>query len=82
MFGGCASGSKIEIDTRRLHYDEIKVLSVFHHTPLYFREALRLIASGKVDVEQLITLRMSLNETEKALLAHQNGEANKVLINP
>ncbi len=82
LFGGCESGSKIEIDTRRLHYDEIKVLSVFHHTPLYFREALRLIASGQVDVKQLITLRMSLEETEKALLAHKNGEAIKVLITP
>ena len=82
LFGGCESGSKIEIDTRRLHYDEIKVLSVFHHTPLYFREALRLIASGQVDVEQLITLRMKLEETEKALLAHKSGEAIKVLITP
>lgn len=82
LFGGCESGSKIEIDTRRLHYDEIKVLSVFHHTPQYFREALRLIASGKVDVEKLITLRMKLEDTEKALLAHQKGEAIKVLITP
>lgn len=82
LFGGCESGSKIEIDTRRLHYDEIKVLSVFHHTPQYFREALRLIASGKVDVEKLITLRMNLEDTEKALLAHQKGEAIKVLITP
>ena len=54
LFGGCESGTKIEIDTRRLHYDEIRVLSVFHHTPQYFREALRLIASGKVDVEKQI----------------------------
>ncbi len=82
LFGGCESGTKIEIDTRRLHYDEIRVLSVFHHTPQYFREALRLIASGKVDVEKLITLRMKLEDTEKALLAHQKGEAIKVLITP
>ena len=34
LFGGCPSGTSINIDTKRLHYDEIKVLSIFHHTPL------------------------------------------------
>ena len=46
FFGGCASGSKIELDTKRLHYDEVKIISSFHHTPQYFREALDMIASG------------------------------------
>jgi L-iditol 2-dehydrogenase len=82
LFGGCEAGTSISIDTRRLHYDEIKVLSVFHHTPLYFREALRLIYEEKLPVEKLITETVSLENTEEALIRHMNGRALKVLIKP
>ena len=82
LFGGCKSGTSINIDTRRLHYDEIKVLSIFHHTPKYFREALDLIAENKVDVEKLITVKMPLEMTKRALEMHSSGEAIKVLLSP
>ncbi len=82
LFGGCKSGTSINIDTRRLHYDEIKVISIFHHTPKYFREALDLIAENKVDVEKLITMSMPLEMTKKALELHSSGEAIKVLLKP
>ena len=60
LFGGCKSGTKVQIDTRRLHYDGIKVISVFHHTPLYIKESLRLISEKKLDVKKLITHRMNI----------------------
>lgn len=80
LFGGCSSGTSINIDTRRLHYDEISVISVFHHTPKYFREALRLISSGEVHVEKLITKTMQMKYAKKALEMQQNGEAIKILL--
>lgn len=82
LFGGCKSGTTINIDTRRLHYDEIKVISVFHHTPEYFRESLRLIAENKAPVEKLITETVSLDRAEEALIKHMDGKAVKVLIKP
>ena len=82
FFGGCPSGSSINIDTKRLHYDQIKILSIFHHTPLYFREALRLIYEEKLPVEKLITETMPLENAEEALLKHMNGEAVKILLKP
>ena len=82
LFGGCKEGSTINIDTRRLHYDEIKVLSIFHHTPLYFREALKMISENKIPVDKLITDTVSLEHTEEALIKHMNGRAIKVLIKP
>ncbi len=80
LFGGCSSGTTVNIDTRRIHYDEVNVVSVFHHTPKYFREALNLISSGKVDVEKLITKTMQMKYAKKALQMHQNGEAIKILL--
>ena len=82
LFGGCASGTSVNIDTKRLHYDEVNIISVFHHTPKYFREALNLIATKQVDVEKLITKTMPLKYTKRALEMQQNGEAIKVLIEP
>ncbi len=80
LFGGCSSGTTVNIDTRRIHYDEVNVVSVFHHTPQYFREALRLISTGEVDVEKLITKTMQMKYAKKALEMHKNGEAIKVLL--
>lgn len=82
LFGGCKSGTSVNIDTRRLHYDEVKVMGVFHHTPEYIKKSLDLIASGQVDVKQLITHRMPLKELEKALKMQKSGEALKVVITP
>lgn len=82
LFGGCKSGTTINIDTRRLHYDELKVIGVFHHTPQYFREAYELISSGKVDVKKLITHVMPLSQTEQALKMVAESKAIKVLLKP
>ena len=80
LFGGCSSGTTVNIDTRRIHYDEVNVVSVFHHTPKYFREALDLIASGQVDVEKLITRTMQMKYAKRALEMNQNGDAIKILL--
>ena len=80
FFGGCASGSKIELDTKRLHYDEVKIISSFHHTPQYFREALDMIASGEMDVDKLISRHMDMKYAKRAIEMHRDGEAIKILL--
>ena len=57
-------------------------MSVFHHTPKYFREALNLIASGKLEVEKLITDTLPLDKVEYAMQQHIEGKAIKFLIKP
>lgn len=82
FFGGCKSGSQVCFDTTRMHYGDIKMISVFHHTPQYFRQALDLIASGQIDVEKLITAKIGLDGIQDALEKHIAGEAIKFLIKP
>src|SRR5574344_1392426 len=67
FFGGCKKGSTVTFDTTRMHYGDIKLMSVFHHTPKYFKQALDLIASGDVEVEKLITGVIGLKDVEYAL---------------
>lgn len=82
FFGGCKSGSTVTFDTTRMHYGDIKMMSVFHHTPKYFRQALDLIASGDIDVEQLITDTIGLQDVQNALERHIEGNAIKFLVKP
>ena len=80
LFGGCSKGSSVNLDTGRIHYDQVNIVSVFHHTPKYFREALDLIASGKIEVEKLITKKMQMKYAKRALEEHSAGKAIKVLL--
>ena len=82
FFGGCKSGSKVSFDTTKMHYGDIKLMSVFHHTPKYFRQALDLIASGDIEVEKLITETLPLEKVEYAMEQHIAGNAIKFLIKP
>lgn len=82
FFGGCKSGSKVSFDTTKMHYGDIKLMSVFHHTPEYFRKALEYIASGEVEVEKLITDTLPLEKVEYAMEQHIAGNAIKFLIKP
>jgi L-iditol 2-dehydrogenase len=67
LFGGCAAGTEIRIDTARIHYDEVTVKGVFHHTPGCVRKALDLLAGGAVDTDLLVTHEVPLVRIEEAL---------------
>ena len=82
FFGGCKSGSTVTFDTTKMHYGDIKLMSVFHHTPKYFRMALDYISSGQVEVEKLITDTISLEKIEWAMNQHIEGKAIKFLVKP
>jgi L-iditol 2-dehydrogenase len=81
-FAGCAGGSHIPLDTKRIHYDELRLMSLFHHTPTYFKQALDLQASGVLDFSPLITHRLPLAEFQQALSLVDKGTAIKVALVP
>jgi L-iditol 2-dehydrogenase len=82
-FGGCPPGTEIRVGTEMLHYGEVTVLGAFHATPLLFRKALDLIASGTIDVRPLVTRRMMLEEIVQAfeILATSKTEI-KIALTP
>jgi len=65
FFGGCAKGTKVALDTNRLHYSNITLKATFHHTPEMCRKALDLIVSGRFKAEKFITGRAKLFELNK-----------------
>ena len=65
FFGGCASGTKVELDTNRLHYNDITLRATFHHTPATCRRAFDLLSSGKFDASHYITGHAPLVELNR-----------------
>lgn len=61
-FGGCARGTHFAGDTFRLHYDEVSLVPVFHHTPQDVRAALEALAKGVIDTSLVIVDRKPLED--------------------
>jgi L-iditol 2-dehydrogenase len=52
----------IPLDADRVHYDELTLRGVFHHTPRTVRAALAFLASGAYPWERLLTHEVSLEQ--------------------
>ncbi|HTC92350.1 MAG TPA: alcohol dehydrogenase catalytic domain-containing protein [Terriglobales bacterium] len=65
FFGGCAAGTKVELDTNRIHYSALRMLATFHHTPKAIREAFTLICENRVRPTDYITARAPLTELQQ-----------------
>ena len=62
FFGGPPSGTKVQLDTNRLHYGDITLKASFHHTPASCRTAFGLVTSGRFKCAEYITGRAGLDE--------------------
>ena len=67
FFGGCASGTKVELDTNRLHYSELTLKATFHHTPESVRRAFALIAEKKIKSTDYVTGEAPLSKLKQVL---------------
>jgi L-iditol 2-dehydrogenase len=82
FFGGCAKGSKVELDTNRLHYSEITLKATFHHTPDTVRKAFALIAEKKIRPTDYITGEAPLSRLQQVLehMMDRNGDIKTAII--
>ncbi len=74
LFGGCGPGTKFTLDTALIHYSELTLKGVFHHTPYYVEKALKLLYLGKINTSCMITGELPLQKLEDALnriVSHQ-----------
>lgn len=82
LFGGCAPGTSVRVDTRRAHYEELTLVGAFHHTPATIRRAVELLESKAIEPTGLLTHRMGLGQVKEALALMEGGETMKVLVDP
>jgi L-iditol 2-dehydrogenase len=82
FFGGCAAGTRVQLDTNRLHYSEITLKATFHHTPETVRRAFALIAERKVRPTDYITGEAPLSRLTDVLrhMLNRNGDIKTAII--
>ena len=82
FFGGCASGTKVQLDTNRLHYSEINLKATFHHTPESVRKAFALIAEKKIRSTDYVTGEAPLSRLQQVLrhMLNRNGDIKTAII--
>jgi len=82
QFGGLPQGeSRPGLDVNRIHYQALHLIGVTTFAPRHNRQALELIASGRLPVAQLVTHRFPLARFEEgARLALSGGVLKAVFL--
>jgi L-iditol 2-dehydrogenase len=82
FFGGCPTGTQINLDTNLLHYSELTCKASFHHTPKHIRKALDLVGEGRITSEDFVNRVEPLSnllEVMRHLMSH-NGHMKTAII--
>lgn len=74
--------SDIVIDSRMIHYREIKIAGASDSRPEHVVEALKLMSEGKIDADSIITHRMGIEKFMEGLELMQARDTLKILIYP
>ena len=80
LFGGCAPGTSVEMDTHHVHYSEITVKGVYHHRPASVRRALDMLSDEAFESSHLLSGVRPIEEVEQALRAMMDKQALKLVI--
>jgi L-iditol 2-dehydrogenase len=82
LFGGCPSGSTASFDTRRVHYDQITLLSPFHFGTSAVRTARRWLIEPEFDLQALLTGERELESAESVFEDLKQGIGIKYVFCP
>ena len=83
FFGGVPQSSKpILLSTNDIHYKEAVITGSHGSTPAQHKLALKLIESGKIKINDLITHKFALSEIREAYKTAASKNSIKVVVNP
>lgn len=83
LFGGLPKdNSDITVDANVVHYSELTIAGPAGSTPTHNKQALEMIGSGAVRLDELITDKLPLDRVHDALTAVESGTSIKVVITP
>ena len=82
VFAGLAGEGWAEVEANLVHYNELILTGASDSRRRDYDTALRLIESGRVAAERMITHRFPLADAEKAIEISADGEGIKVAVMP
>jgi L-iditol 2-dehydrogenase len=83
LFASLPKGaSTIEVDSRPIHYGELRVVGTSDSAPWHVETAVGLLSSGAVPAEKLATHVLPLDAIHEAFRLMESGEALRVVLKP
>jgi len=83
LFASLPSGkSELTIDSRVLHYGEIRLVGTSDSTDEHVKKAVEMISSGKLPADKLASHILNLDGIFEAYELMQSGEALRVVLKP
>ena len=83
LFASLPQGqSQLSINSRTIHYGEIRLVGSSDSAPRHVKEAIELLNSGKIPYEKLVTHILKLDDIFRAFDLMENGEALRVVLKP
>ena len=83
LFASLPKGaSDVTLDSRLLHYGELRVVGASDSRPEHVSRVVALLAAGKIDWPRLITHRLPLAEIHAGLALMKDKQSLKVLVYP
>jgi L-iditol 2-dehydrogenase len=82
FFGGCPSGTSLNVDTRRMHYDNLTLMSPFHFRPRDVRRACELLAGRALNAGAIVNARMRLGDLAEVFAMLERGAVLKCAVIP
>ncbi|HEX7588848.1 MAG TPA: zinc-binding dehydrogenase, partial [Anaerolineae bacterium] len=79
FFAGLPSGSRVNVDPNRIHYDEIRLVGTFGFSPSHFAHALESLTQNAEQFRVLITLTVPLEGLEQAFIDSSHYEGIKTV---
>ena len=80
LFAGFSKGDMPPIDVNLIHYNELVITGASALQRRHYQAALGLIASGRLDVSDLVSHRIALDDFETAMAIAESGEGVKVVV--
>jgi L-iditol 2-dehydrogenase len=81
LFGGLPKdASTVRFDTNLIHYRQLIVTGVTGGSPRDFRAAMRLVATGRIPIDRVVSHRFARADMTQAFDVALKGEAMKVVL--
>lgn len=82
VFASPSGGPRLTVDLADLYHRELSIFSTYSSTPATLAEAFDLLATGRVQVQPLISHRLPLTAFDEGVDLQRSGKATKVIFHP
>ena len=74
--------SEIQLDSRIIHYGELRITGVSDSRPEHVTKAVQMLAEGNIDYNAIITHRICLDKIHEGFELMKNKDSLKILVYP